>query len=244
MIIIYLIHDLRALKACSLTCRSWYTPVLPHLHHTLTLVGNTRKIGRRELEPLSKLHELGLIPLVKEIRVNQKAGLLYWCEPQTFNPVDLGYFTTFMNVQALRLQNLDIHRFIPGIERYFEHLSPTLRSISLSCPRCTPRQLSHFLSLFSNLDDIEIQGCNAYIPTTTKPENLVPFSAPKLQGQLVVYNFSWVETWGHLIALSGGLRFRYMELGWSLGCTPVLFEACAKTLETLRFCATDGSISK
>ena len=32
MITACLIHDLGALKACSLTCRSWYPPVAPHLY--------------------------------------------------------------------------------------------------------------------------------------------------------------------------------------------------------------------
>jgi len=46
MIITHLIHDINALKTCSLICRSWYIATVPHLHlhlhHTLTLRDDMR----------------------------------------------------------------------------------------------------------------------------------------------------------------------------------------------------------
>jgi len=63
MIVTHLIHNLDALKACSLTCRSWYITTVPHLHHTLTLRDNISNPTHHGLKPLSKLHELGLVPL-------------------------------------------------------------------------------------------------------------------------------------------------------------------------------------
>ena len=68
---------------------------------------------------------------------------------------------------------------------------------------------------------------------------LIPFSAPKLRGRLALYNFHWVDTWTHLTFLCGGLRFRHIDLRASPSCAPTLLEACAKTLETLRFHTTD-----
>jgi len=65
MIVAHITHDLPTLKAYSLTCRSWYIVAFPHIHHTIIL-GNG--VGGRQ-KPLSELHELGLIPLIKEIRV-------------------------------------------------------------------------------------------------------------------------------------------------------------------------------
>ena len=247
MITAHLTHDLRALKTCSLTCRSWYTLVVLHLHHTLTITGNSDGPSRRGLEPLSKLHELGLIPLVKELRIRRRPSTGSWgFGPQAFGPRDLGYFTALANVQFLRFHDLEVNRFLPGVERYFGHLSPTLRSISVSDPRGTPQELSHFLSLFPNLDDVEIQGSSSMsIPLTTPGlTNLVPLSAPKLRGRLVLHNFRWAETWAYFITSSSGPRFRYIDLGWRTGCASVLFEECAKTLETLRYNATDTTISK
>ena len=144
MIIAHLAPDLDTLKACSLACRSWYTVVTPHLHHTLTLRGMERSStrdqpnqpsnhglpdppsARDKLKPLSKLHQLGLMPLAKEIRVEQWGDTSSWFVPLAFNPRDLGHFSAFTNVRTLKIQELDIDRFIPGIERYFGQFSSTL----------------------------------------------------------------------------------------------------------------------
>jgi len=236
MIIAHLIGDLHALKTFSLICREWYIAAVPYLHHTLTLMKRIPNEPHDNLEPVSKLHKLGLAPLVKEIRVIQphRTGD-YWFQPQTFSRRDLRHFSAFTNVQTLTLENVDISRFMPDIDRYFGHLSPTLRSIVLAQPRCTPRQLSSFLSLFSNLDDIYIYSP---VDEPTKPardSELVLFSSPRLRGRLELFGFTWAETFTDLIALCGGLRFREVDLRNGVGCTPILLEACAETLETLRF---------
>jgi len=242
MIIAHLIHDLRALKAYSLTCRSWYIVAVPHIHRTLVL---GRSFPHDGLEPLSRLHRLGLIPLVQEIRVERLRGVDNWFVPQAFGRSRLRHFSTFANVHTLGLQRVEIFHFFPHVERYFGQFSPTLRSIVLSDLRCTPRQLSHFLSLFPNLDDIKICGLFTYVPNTTVPDTTpIPFSTPELRGCLSLGWFSYVETWTHLITSCGGLRFHRMELWESARCVSALLEACAETLEILRFHATDRSRSK
>ena len=198
--------------------------------------GNKPGITRGGLKSLFKLHKLGLVPLVKEIQVEQWGGK--WFVPQAFSDRDLCHFSTFKNVQTLRLQDLEISRFIPGIEGHFGHFSPTLRSIVLMTPFCTPQELSHFLSLFPNLDNITISGVAAYQPDVTTPNpELVPTSPPSLRGRLVLLNFGLVGTLTSLVASGSDLRFHYMELHEVGGCAPVLFEACAETVETLRFSA-------
>jgi hypothetical protein len=242
MIIAHLTYDLDTLKACSLTCRSWYIVAAPHLHHTFSLT-----LSGDKLEPLSKLHELGLIPLAKKLRVVSEWSWNMnrrWFVPEAFSPDDLRYFSAFTNVHTLDLRGVEIYYFIPGIERYFEHFSPTLRSITLYDPCCTPRQLSYFLSFFSNLEDIKIWRILPNVNTAFPDRELVPSSAPQLRGQLTLHDCNCAETWTYLITWCGGLRFRHMNLRWCITCAPVLFEACAETLETLRFSATDGSIGK
>ena len=234
MIIAHLTHDIRTLKMCSLTCRSWYTIAVPHIHHTLVL---GRGIHHNGLKPLSKLHGLGLIPFVQEIRLERLLGMGNWFMPRAFGRRSLRYFSALSNVHTLRLQRLEICRFIPQIERYFGQFSPTLRSIVLSEPFCSPRQLSHFLSFFPGLDDIKIWGLS---PSQIVPDaTFVPSSPPKPRGRLALGAFLWVETWARFIASCGGLRFHYMELWASRSCELALLEACAETLETLRFHATD-----
>ena len=242
MIIAHLTHDPRTLKACSLTCRSWYIVAAPYIHHTLILA---RGVTHSGLKPLSKLRKRGLMPFIQEIRVEQPRGAVNWFVPRAFGRRSLRYFSAFAKVHTLRLQGLKIYRFFPHVERYFGQFSPTLRSIVLADPHCSPRQLSHFLSLFSNLDDVKIWGLDTDIPNVTALDAmLVPSSTLKLRGRLALGVFNWVETWTHLIASCGGLRFRHMELCTSVYSTPPLLEACAETLETLRFYATDRSQSK
>ena len=233
--------DLDTLKACSLACRSWYIAALPHIHHTLILKEGRSDKRHDKLKPLSKLHKLGLAPLVKQITVQQQHNSP-WFTPQAFSRRDLHYFSPFANVRILRLDFLDISRFTPDMERHFKHFSPTLRSIVLRHPCCTPRQLSYFLSFFSNLDDICIMGESKHQPYTTPDTELVPFSAQGLQGKLTLYKYRWVKTWTQLITSCGGLRFRRMHLHKVGTCAPILFEACAETLETLRIYPTDVSV--
>ena len=222
-----------------MTCRSWYIVAAPHIHHTLIL---GRGVTHGGLKPLSKLRGLDLMPFIQEIRVEQPRGAVNWFVPRAFGRRSLRYFSAFAKVHTLRLQRLEIYRFFPRVKRYFEQFSPTLRSIVLSDTHGSPRQLSHFLSLFSNLDDVKIWGLNTSVPNVTALDAmLVPFATPKLRGRLALGVFNWVETWTHLIASCGGLRFRHMELCTSVYSTPLLLEACAETLETLRFCASDRS---
>ena len=63
-IIGHLIYDVQALKACSLTCYSWYIAAFPYIHRTLAL--GDRSGG---LKALSNRHALDLLPFTKEIRM-------------------------------------------------------------------------------------------------------------------------------------------------------------------------------
>lgn len=234
LVIVHIASDIRALKACSLTCYTWYTAAVPHLHHTFVFRKADLGEDHDGLKSLSRRHALGLLPFAREIRILQPPTQHRWFLPQSFGRKDLRYFSAFTNVQSLTLQQLDIHSFIPGIERYFGHLSPTVRSITLESPRCTPRQLSHFLSLFTNLDDIKVQLFVCLnLPGGIPDDALVPFSTPKLQGRLTLSSSPVVDTWKDLAALSG-LRFRSIYLYPVSACAPVLLSACAETLETLR----------
>ena len=247
IIIAYLAQNIGGLKACSLTCRSWYAAAIPHLHHTVVLnLAGGWAIYPTLLEPISNLHDRGLTHLVRAIQVVQEPGLGWWFLPQTFTDLDLHHFSALANVHTLKIQCLEIYRFIPDIERYFGHLSQTLRSITLWQPYCTPQQLSHFLSLFPNLDNIGIRNAQTYASNPIGPDiDLVQFSTPKLQGRLALYGSPSVEIWSHIIASCGGIRFRHMDLRLSTACAPTLFNACANTLETLQFGGmTDDSFSE
>ena len=237
------LKDLGTLKACSLTCRSWYIAAVPRIHRTLILTEGRPDKRHDKLKPLSKLHKLGLAPLVKQIRVRQQRGSP-WFTPRAFSRRDLHYFSPFTNVRTLSLDSLDISCFTPDMERHFKHFSPTLRSIVLRHPHCSPRQLSYFLSFFLNLDDIRVMGESRHQPFVTSDTELVPFSAQGLQGKLTLYKYRWAKNWMQLMTSRGGMRFRRMHLYKVGTCAPFLFEACAETLETLRIYLTDVSVGR
>ena len=224
MIIAYLIQDVRTLKVCSLTCYSWYIAALPHIHHTLTL-----NDPNGCLKSLSSRHALGLLPFTKEIRIPQRDP--FWFLPKFFSQRNSRHFFAFTNIQSLTVHYLYITAFIPKLTRYFGHLSPTLRSLTLFAPQCTPLELAHFISLFPNLEDIVVR--HHVDARETHKEALASLSTPKLHGKLVLLGFGVLGTWEHL-ATSCGLRFRFIHVGGVIKSVPVLLTACARTLETFR----------
>jgi len=88
-------------------------------------------------EALSKLHKLGLMPLVKEIQVRHSCSLGPWFAPQAFSlsPCHFRYLAAFSNVQTLRLQKVNFN--MPCVERYCKRFSHTLRSVTSFKPCCT-----------------------------------------------------------------------------------------------------------
>jgi hypothetical protein len=223
--------DTLSLKACSVTCYSWYIATVPHLHRTLVLEERTEDPARAELKPLTKLHKLDLLPFVKKLWI-RSLSFEPWISPRKFDRQTLRYFSALTNVQQLRIERFDLSKFMPGVERYFGHFTPTLRSISLTILSGTQRQLLYFLSLFPNLDDIEIE----YYPAAKHDpdfEVAVPFSVPSLGGQLKLTHFPSETMFRDMITFFGGLRFQYMDL-FSVKGSQLLLDACAGTLQAVR----------
>ena len=214
------------LKACSLTCYSWYITTLPHIHYTLVLRGGRNGGVKR----LTDGYALGLFPFVKELQIMQPKSR--WFSPlQFFSQRDSSLFYEFTKLQSLTIYRLDITAFIPGLLRHFGHLSKTLRSLTLVGPLSTSLQLYRFISLFTNLDDISIRY---FLPLTTVPDVLPPiFTTPKPQGKLVLVSSESVGTW-ELLAALGSLQFRSIQVSGVPKSVPVLLAACAETLETFR----------
>jgi len=233
-IVVMDICDIRHLKAFSATCYSWYLAAVPHLHRTLTLEDRLDPT-RAELKPLAKLYKMDLLTFVKKLWI-RTPSFEPWLLPKKFDRQSLRHFSALTNVQQLRIERFDLSKFMPGIERYFGHFAPTLRSISLTISSGTQLQLLFFLGLFPNLDDIEIE----YYPTTNSEstpnpgsELAVPFSIPSLGGQLKLTHFTSETTARDMITLFGGLRFQYMDL-FSVEGSRLLLDACSDTLQTVR----------
>ena len=239
IIISYLIYDRRSLRACTLTCYSWYIAAVPHLHHTLTVSVNSWPTKFWLPNAIWYMNMLGLLPLVKRLRIR---GYYSWekLSPKLFTCCILRHFRTLTNVRKLEIDRLDIPRFMPRIKRYFKHFMPTVRSLFLREPRGSNRQIIYFIGLFQHLQDLRFfsdYGLNSWKDLAGDP-TLVPEFVPPLRGWLRLTHFRRAGLLKDMIHLFGGIRFRYLHFHDVDGMRLVL-DACAKTLENLVLDPTD-----
>jgi len=219
MIIACPTHDLCALKACSLICHSWYTAAVPHLYHTLTLKGITRSINRSRLEPLSKLHKLGLLPPMKEIRVDQGPGSSCWFLPQALTR----HFSALVNVHTLKLKNMGISSFIPGIKRHFRHFLPTC-NLSRCTTHIVPLGNYHISSLSSQTwTTSRSVGLSYHPPTCSSPiQNSFHSSHRNYKG-----GWCWITLIGSKLGRTSSPRVvAYGSVTWTLLEAQVVLPSC------------------
>jgi hypothetical protein len=153
MIVDQLIYDLPTLRSCSLTCYSWYIAAVPYLHSTLIVSKSCVGDKPMSLYPILYKHMLGLLPLVKAVRILRCGSRGFSSKP--LNCV-LREFRTLSNVQTLEINTLNIPSFMPRIRRYFASFLPTLRSLNLTEPMGSNRQIVFFIGLFQHLEDLTV----------------------------------------------------------------------------------------
>ena len=139
MIIVYLIYDMRHLRACAMTCYSWYIVAVPYLHRSLPIEMHSRVRNSGWPNPLLRMHILGLLPLVRCLWIHGCNDDSIGLSPTMFNSRTLRQFSALTNVRELEVEYLDIPDFIPRIRRYFKHFLPTLTSLGLREPRGSDR---------------------------------------------------------------------------------------------------------
>ena len=236
-IIAYLAYDKRSLRACTLTCYSWYIAAVPRLHYTLTTILNYWDRSKFQWpNPILHTHVLGLLPLVREFRILSNFDEF---SPKLFNRCILRQFSALTNVHDLEIQFLDLPKFMPRINRYFRNFLPTVRSLALEAPKGSRRQIIYFIGLFQHLQDLELfyNNPSSWEDPVGDP-TLVPAFVPPLQGWLKISRFKKVGLLKDMIDLFGGLRFRCINLD-DVDEMRLLLDACAKTLEVVVLNPTD-----
>ena len=239
IIIAYLIYDMRCLRACTMICHSWYIVASPHLHRTLVISTHTLGQSTGWQKPFRRKHSLGLLPLVKWLRVHGRNNGYVGLSPTLFNSDTLDQFSALTNVRELEVEYLDIPNFIPHIQRYFGHFLPTLTSLDLKEPRGTNRQVIYFIGQFQHLQDLKLIDVEFY--RGEEPANdltLIPPFIPPLRGRLVMSRFTKVGLLKGMIDLFRGIRFYRMRL-FDVDGMRLLFDAGAETLEDLVLDPTD-----
>jgi len=232
IIIHYLFYDMHSLRACTLTCHSWYTAAAPHLHRTLAIKTYSRLRNSQWPNPLQRMHTLGLLPFVKHLIVyrcnNDNVGL----SPILFDCCTPHQVSALTNVQELEVEYLDIPNFIPQIQRYFKHFLPTLRSLGLREPRGSNRQIVYFVGLFQHLQDLKLIYHKANLREQPAIDlMLVPPFIPPLLGWLKM-RFTTVGLLKDLSDLFGGIRFWHIRL-FHVDGMQLLLDASADTLRNL-----------
>ena len=180
MIIAYLIDDKRSLCACFMTCRSWYIAAVPHLHRTLTV--NNWSTFRKYRWPyyIRHMYMLGLLPFVKEFRFYGGAF-----SPKLLSHSILRKISALTNVHDLEIQNLEIPKFMPKIQRYVRNFLPTVRSLILRGPQGSYRQVIYFIGLFEYLQDLELSYYSSDpLGGPVDDPTLIPALVAPLQGRL------------------------------------------------------------
>jgi hypothetical protein len=237
MIILHLTFDTPTLKACTATCSSWYNVTTPYLHRTLTLrewpFEASFNHRNRRLDPLPSSFRLGLLPLVKKLLFGRAVPVDRWVVPAIFDSRSMQYFRAMVNLQELKIMDLDFSKFPEGFEEHLGHFSPTLRSVALNWPHGTRRQLLNFFRLFPKLNDIEISCYAARREFGAHESQIVPVSGG-LRGRLTLKMFGEEGLLKDIAAAFGGMRFTSLDLHNAQG-TQLLLEACADTVETLRW---------
>ena len=245
MVISCFVYDKQSLLACSMTCYSWYMIAVSYLHYSLTiddehsLCGFTTRYSWPR--PLEESFNLGLLPHVKRFRIRlgkcnyERIGFA----SNRLGGRTLRYFSALTNLQELGIDYLRIPSFLPNIQRYFEHFSPTLLFLALRNPSGSCRQVLYFISLFPNLQDLKL--CY-YSPeeqqSSAADPILIPLSVPPLRGRLILTCLATENLVKDMIILFKGLRFRHMDL-FMVKYAQLLLDASVETLETLRVYPTD-----
>ena len=230
IIIAYLIYDTCSLRACTQTCYSWYIAAVPHLHHTLICPTYAPSKGKYMwLLPLAKKSDLGLLPLVEALWVDgDRAPLSPW---RLFH-VLLVPLSPSISISKLRIDYLDIPRFLSWILWYSMQFLPTLRDLTLKEPKGSRREIIYFVGLFQHLQDLKLLYDRTGREEPGGDPTLIPPFVPPLRGLLTMRCSTGVELLRDMIDLFGGLRFRHMNL-FQVDGTRLLLDACAKTLESV-----------
>lgn len=245
-IMVMLRDDLRALKACSLTCRAMFVSTRHLIHRTLFLTrGNNISVltqNERTLYPkggphiqlrfLSHMGEAGFLRYTRRVHIS----MLHMFTPDALLP-HLHHFQSLDRVHALTVDHYDTVSWASHFKTCFVHFYPTLTSLTLRRSFGHYRLVLQFALQFPNLEDLCLEWlANEQIP----PGVAVPAAIdkfPPLCGHLRLAGFDNTTQWPMHFAqeLRKGMNFRSVELESAFfgdNAQQILI-GCAGTIEDL-----------
>ena len=239
-------NDMRALKACSLTCKAMFVSTRHLIHQTLHVTSDIsqriftpeekkrcKRGGRRELELrlLSFLGERGLLKYTRHLNIRIGCGV----PPDILEP-HLQYFRSLDRIQTLAVHSYDATLWYDVHNVYFTQLYPTLTTLALHSPSGYYRCVLQFALQFPNLENLTFESPSEIgwtWPVVSMPS--IVTKSPPLRGHLRCGNLDLEDPrWTSEFAfdLPNGINFRSVEfrgVHWEHG--QHILDGCASSLE-------------
>ena len=251
-------NDLRALTACSLTCKAMFVSTRHLIHRTLCLTprNNARVLTREEqsryqgqedcfdvqLRFLSYMGERGFLRYTRQVRVR----MLHTFTPETLLP-HIHYFRSLDRVHTLTIDHYDTVPWADHFQTCFLHFYPTLTSLTLHRPFGHYRLILRFAIQFPNLENLCLEWLTSELirPETAVPPTIDRF--PPLRGHLRLAGFNDLTQWPMHFAdeFRSRMNFRSVELESEFFGEHVerILSECADTIEDLTIAPSETSAS-
>jgi len=242
-ILSYLLDDMDALKACSLTCKRLFGATRPLIHQRLVCLDTRPRFPTLRQARFSRKRDPGTFERLADA---DRLGVLCYTRHLTLKPTDvytklcfgqrdlqeyLPQLRSITRLDSLTLESFYLSLFAPFFDTYFGIFANTLRHLDIRRAQGGGRDLLYIISKFPLLEDLTIISPGGGF--TTPPIPAITRSPP-FRGKLVLVNSQSGELSEGLAAFPGGLNFRSLELASCNNPQPVLV-ACGHTAASVSY---------
>ena len=245
-----LYDNIRALKACSLTCKAMFASTRHLIHRTLYLTSrnNQRVLTQEEkhryrrkrldsscdlhLRFLSHMGERSLLQYPRQVHISMYRPL----NPGILRP-HLHHFQALGRVRTLTLDHCGVLAWRYHHSTWLAHFCPTLTSLTLNFPLGGHREILRFALCFPNLENLYIGSYERQFgPGLTFPVRVTD-QHPPLSGSLRLVGNDSVARWpkDFFNELQNRMNFRSLELEDFFDLPQHLLDECAHTVENFTF---------
>jgi hypothetical protein len=238
-ILTYLEDDFSSLMSCSKSCKALFCSARPFIYRTFCLTRDTTDTYRSGSLNRGTFDTLRLAERAQILQYTTKLFIRLGDKfvPENLQP-HLRYFYVMRGITSLTIHRLDVASFLPALDKWFGHIIPTLRSLTLIDAKAPAEDVFHLVLRFPLLQDL-------YLTEFSQPDYRLPRSyippeltiSPPLNGTLkLLGTYSSNNFIRSLVSAPGGIHFRSVEVE-DVGMIwfQALIDACSKTVETITF---------
>ena len=244
----YLLDDLGALMACSLTCKHLFGATRPLIHQRLVCLDSRPDLSKLKgslfsrykripgaFDRLIDADRLGILPYAQRLTFKPGKDTL---NPR-FYPGDmqecLPLLRSITKLHTLTLDAFTLHPFVPFFNEYFGMFTNTLRHLDMRNAYGSEWELLYTICQFPLLEDLTIVSSVSGI--AARHGHTVPSitQSPPLRGELVLVRANSRELLDGLARLSGGLNFRSIVLSRCGADSRVVITATRRNLRSISF---------